>query len=396
MNLYRNRNFLLLYIGTIASTIGYQLYHFILPLFIYDLTKSALAMSTMRIIDFLPNVLLGMLAGVLVDRMNRNVMLKYAGFVKALLATVLTVIILLDAVQLWHMYILGFLIATVSYTFGNAQHAIVPQLFEKSLMTEIQAKFSFVNTLLSIVGPSIAGMLLIFIAYDYLFIVYALSLVAIWLSVFFLDATATPERPNKQSILADMKEGFVELLGNKALFYPTIAILFANLATSFVIGVQVFYVVDVLQETKEQLGFMYSIAAVGGLVGAKLLQPLRKKWTRGKIFTTVYLMDSVVLLLFFFATTWWQLGILLAVRTCTSVIINIIYLAIRQESTPNHLLGRVAGTSSMFMKLALPAGLFVGGLWAEMLPIPYIFLLSAGIVLAIYVVLSKQQFSLIE
>ncbi|WP_042477890.1 MFS transporter [Bacillus ndiopicus] len=396
MNLYRNRNFLLLYIGTIASTIGYQLYNFILPLFIYDLTKSALAMSTMRIVDFLPNVLLGMLAGVLVDRMNRNVMLKYTGFIKALLATILTITILLDAVQLWHMYILGFLMATVSYTFGNAQHAIVPQLFEKSLMTEIQAKFSFINTLFSILGPSLAGMLLVFIAYDYLFIIYALSLVIIWLSVFFLDETTTPERPSKQSMLADMKEGFVELLGNKTLFYPTIAILFANLATSFIIGVQVFYIVDVLQETKEQLGFMYSIAAIGGLIGAKLLQPLRKKWARGKIFTTIFLIDSGVLLLFFFATTWWQLGILLAFRTCTSVIINIIYLAVRQESTPNHLLGRVAGTSSMFMKLALPAGLFIGGLWAEMLPIPYIFLLSACIVLAIYVVLTKRQFSMVE
>ncbi|KYG89054.1 hypothetical protein A0U40_13595 [[Bacillus] sp. KCTC 13219] len=396
MNLYHNRNFLLLYIGTIASTIGYQLYNFILPLFIYDLTKSALAMSTMRMIDFLPNILLGMLAGVLVDRMNRNRMLKYTGFIKAVLATLLTVIILLDTVQLWHMYILGFFMATVSYTFGNAQHAIVPQLFEKSLMTEIQAKFSFINTLFSIVGPAIAGMLLVFIAYDYLFIVYAFSLVVIWLSVFLLDATPTPERAHKQSILADMKEGFIELFGNKTLFYPTIAILFSNLATSFVIGVQVFYVVDVLQETKEQLGFMYSIAAIGGLIGAKFIQPLRKKWTRGKIFTTIYLIDSFVLLLFFFATTWWQLGMLLAIRTCTTIIINIIYLAIRQESTPNHLLGRVAGTSSMFMKLALPAGLFIGGVWAETLPIPYIFLLSACIVFAIYIVLTKQQFSTIQ
>ncbi|WPK11773.1 MFS transporter [Lysinibacillus louembei] len=396
MNLYRNRNFLILYIGTIASTVSYQLYHFILPLFIYDLTKSALAMSTMRIMDFLPNVLLGMLAGVLVDRINRNKMLKYAGFVKVMLATMLTVVILLDAVQLWHMYVLGFFIATVSYTFGNAQHAIVPQLFDKALMTEIQEKLSFVSTLLSILGPSLVGMLLIFIAYDYLFIVYAGALIIIWLSVFFLDETVTPERLNKQSIWADMKEGFIELFGNKTLFYPTMSILFANLATSFILGVLAFYVVDVLGQTKEQLGFMYSIAAIGGLIGAKLLQPLRKKWTRGKIFTVIYLMDSVALLFFFFATTWWQLSILLAARTCTSVMINIIYFAIRQESTPNHLLGRVAGTSSMLMKLALPAGLFIGGLWAEMLPIPYIFLLSACIVLVIFIVLTKQRFTLVE
>ncbi|MEO4053261.1 MFS transporter [Solibacillus sp. CAU 1738] len=392
MNLYRNKNFLLLYFGTIASTLGYQIYNFILPLFIYDLTKSALAMSTMRIMDFLPNVLLGMLAGVLVDRMNRNVMLKYSGLLKVLLSTILVVVILLDAVELWHMYILGFLMATVSYTFSNAQHAIIPQLFDKSLMTEIQAKFSFVNTLFSIIGPSFAGMLLVFFAYDYLFIVYVASLFFIWISVLFLDKTETPIREKEQSIVADMKEGFVELFGNKMLLYPTLSILFVNLATSLIIGVQVFYVIDVLGETKEQLGLMYSISALGGLLGAKLIHPLRKKWTRGKIYTVMYLIDGVVLVLFFFATTWWQLGLLLACRTCITIIVNIIYLAIRQESTPNHLLGRVAGTSSMFMKLALPAGLFIGGIWAEALPIPYIFIISAVIVFCMYIVLSKQRF----
>lgn len=396
MSLYRNKNFLLLYFGMTASTFGYQIYNFILPLFIYDLTKSALAMSTMRIVDFLPNVLLGMLAGVLVDRVNRNVMLKYAGMIKLVLASILVSVILLDAVELWHMYILGFFMATVSYTFGNAQHAIIPQLFEKSQMTAIQSKFTFVDTMLSIIGPSLAGMLLLFIAYDYLFIVYIVSLLVILVSVLFLDPTETPQRIKNQSIVADMKEGIQELFGNKLLFYPTISILFMNFATSLILGVQVYYVIDVLGETKEQLGWMYSISAIGGLIGAKLIHVLRKKWTRGTIFTVLHIVDAIVLILFFFATTWWQLGILLALRTCKTIITNIIFLAIRQESTPNHLLGRVAGTSSMLMKLALPAGLLIGGIWAETLPIPYIFLLSACIVIGIYIVLVKSRFSTVE
>lgn len=392
INLYKNKNFILLYFGTIISTFANQIYTFILPLFIYDLSKSAFAMSTMRMMDFLPNVLFGMLAGAIVDRVNRRWMLKYAGFVKALLSTILVIMIMFDLAELWHLYILGFLLSTVSYTVGNAQHAIIPQLFPKQMMTDIQAKFSLVNTLVSIIGPSLAGMLLLWFAYDSLFIIYTICLFIIWGSFYFLDSTPTPERVNKQSLSADMKEGMIELFGNKQLLHPTMAILFINFATSLIIGVLVFYTIDILGETTEQLGLMYSIAAFGGIIGARVIKHLRVKWNRGKIFIGMLAIDFIVLGLFFFATTWWQLGILLAVRTCTSVIINIIYLAIRQESTPNHLLGRVAGTSSMFMKLVLPLGLFTAGIWAEILPIHYLFLISASIVAIIFMTLIRGNF----
>ncbi|MFB5086987.1 MFS transporter [Psychrobacillus sp. PGGUH221] len=389
MNLYSNKNFIILYSITILSTFGSTIYTFILPLLIYDISQSALAMSTIRIVDFLPN--LGMLAGAIVDRVNRNIMIKYGGLLKMILSILLTFVIYFNAVELWHLYLLGFLISTVSYTVGNASHAIVPQLFDKALMTDIQAKFSFVNTFVSIIGPSLAGALLLVIAYDHLMIVYTISLVFIWIFSLFIDQTSTPERQKNQSILEDMKEGLHELFGNKLLLTPTISILFVNLATSLIIGVLVFYVVDILGETKEQLGLMYSIGALGGLVGARLIKPLRKRWTRGAIYIGLHAIDAFVLVLFFFASTWWQLGILLALRSCTTVITNIIYLAVRQESTPNHLLGRVAGTSSMFMKLALPIGLFIGGIWAETLHIPYIFLFSAIIVFSISLLLRKNN-----
>ena len=396
MNLYRNKNFTILYSITILSTFGSTIYTFILPLLIYEISQSALAMSTMRIVDFLPNVILGMLAGAIVDRVNRNIMITYGGLLKVLLATFLTFIIYLNTVELWHLYLLGFLISTVSYTVGNATHAIIPQLFDKTWMTDIQAKFSFVNTIVSIIGPSLAGALLLLIDYDHLMIVYTVSLLVVWTFSLFIGQTPTPERLKKQSLLEDMKEGIQELFGNKQLLIPTISILFVNLATSLIIGVLVFYVVDILGETKEQLGLMYSIAALGGLIGARLIKPLRKRWSRGSIYIWLHAIDAFVLVLFFFATTWWQLGILLAFRSCTTVISNIIYLAIRQESTPNHLLGRVAGTSSMFMKLALPIGLFIGGIWAETFPIPYIFIISALIVLSICILLRKNNFQTME
>ncbi|WP_268627484.1 MFS transporter [Paenibacillus alvei] len=390
--LSRYRDFRVLYAGTFIVTMGSQIYSFILPLFIYEWSQSAIAMSTMRVMDFLPNVLLGMLAGTLVDRINRRKLMKWTSMLQAGLALILILSIWLDALHLWQLYLFGFLLSTLSYTFGNAKHAIVPQLFPREMLTDIQARFSLLGTVLSIIGPSIAGFLSVWLAYEWMLFIYVISLILLWLTVFLIDPVPSPERKTGQTLWQDMKEGMAELFMNQALLPPTLTILFSNLATSLVIGVLVFYAVDVLGSSPQEVGWMLSVSAFGGIAGAKGLKVLCQKWTRGAIFHAMLCVDALVLGLLFFAVHWWQLAILLACRTCTTVIINIIYLAIRQESTPNHLLGRVAGTSSMFMKLVLPLGLLLSGLWAEHLPIPYMFLISSAIVAFLSIYLAKGSF----
>ena len=396
MNLFANKNFLLIYSINLLGTISGLIYTFIIPLILYDLTNSAFAMSTMRMMEFLPNVLLGMLAGVLVDRVNRNFMLVYGGLLKFLLSIVLLIAISTEEVVLWHLYILGFLLATIGYTVGNASNAIIPQLFEKSQMTAIQAKFSLVNTLGSIIGPALTGALLIWLSYNHFLWIYVICMGMCWLLATKIERTDIPVQPTKLSIWGDMKEGIYALIENKTLLTPTVTILISNFASSLCIGVQAFYVLDVLGNTEEQLGMMYTISAIGGIFVAKTILPLRKKFRRGQIYSQLPIIDLLVFLILFTLDSWVLIGLLFAIRTYTSVVTNIIYSAIRQETTPNHLLGRVAGTSSMLMKLAVPIGLLVGGLWAEVWPIPYVFLFCAIITLVNYIVLKRAMFSEVD
>ena len=103
--------------------------------------------------------------------------------------------------------------------------------------------------------------------------------------------------------------------------------------------------------------------------------------------------EAILMALMFFASTWWQLGLLLAARTAITALTNIVFLALRQETTPNHLLGRVAGTSSMIMKLALPFGLLISGYWADHFTIAPIFLVSALILVFNVGLLVKVKFT---
>ena len=395
MGLFKNKTFRVVYIINVLEVIAGLIYTFIIPLILYKLTSSALAMSTMRLMEFLPNILLGLLAGVLVDRVNRNFMLIYGGFLKFVLSIVLLLAISVNEVAVWHLYVIGFLLATVSYTVNNASNAIIPQLFEKERMTEIQAKFSLVEMLGTIIGPALAGVLLILLSYEHFIWGYVVCMGLCWLLAIKLEKTETPIHQNV-SIWADMKEGIAELFQNKMLLTPTITIFITNFSSSLCIGVQAFYLLDVLGNSEKQLGFMYTISAIGGIIAAKTILPLRKRYRRGQIYCQLPLLDLVVFTAMFFVKSWWLLGVLFAIRTYTTVITNIVYSAVRQETTPNHLLGRVAGTTSTLMKLAVPLGLLFGGLWAEAFEIPYLFLLCGSITLLNYIILNRSSFAQLD
>ncbi|MDI7742680.1 MFS transporter [Lysinibacillus fusiformis] len=394
MNLYQNRTFQKLYALHFFVNLSIAIFSFILPIILYEYTKSALAMSTMRIMDFLPNILLGMLIGVFVDRINRRVILVYGNVIRTIAALLFAYILTCTDFMLWHIYVLGFLLSTIGYTIGSASNAIMPQLFEKSLMTDIQAKFSLLSTMITIIGPGLLGMLLVWLSNALFLWLFAGCQLCMTIIILFIEKVPTPIRKEKRSILEDMKEGIAALTGNRSLLLQTWTIFFTNFASSLVIGVLTFYVLDQLHFTKEQLGLMLTVSAVGGIVGAKMIHPLRKRYTRGQIYTYSMFVDASALALFYFFNHWLSLGILLAIRTATITMTNIVYLAIRQETTPNHLLGCVAGTTSMISKLALPAGLFIGGIWADFLPVAPIFLLSATVVLFNCLLLRKNKFEL--
>src|SRR5690554_2658694 len=105
-SLWSNKNFLLIWFGSIISSFGSQMYTIAIPLLIYQISQSALAMSTMRAIEFFPNILIGMLAGVLVDRFSRKKMMQWMSFIQ--FASVFGMVTLLwtDQIEIWHLYIL--------------------------------------------------------------------------------------------------------------------------------------------------------------------------------------------------------------------------------------------------------------------------------------------------
>lgn len=93
-----------------------------------------------------------------------------------------------------------------------------------------------------------------------------------------------------------------------------------------------------------------------------------------------------------FATSWWMIAIGMALYSFSTAISNTIYHAVRQELTPNDMLGRVSGSVATIVQLTMPLGVILSGLWAEFFDIRVIFYVNIVFSTAILLCLMRTTF----
>ena len=147
---------------------------------IYELTGSATATGLVGMSQYLPAVLLGPLAGALVDKLDRKRVMITADAVRAMLVLLIPILYLSSQMNGILLGVIAFSIALFTTTFMPARDAIVPQLIESHELTHassvLQASYGFAY----FVGPMIAAVILPIVKIPGLFfadsITYAASL----------------------------------------------------------------------------------------------------------------------------------------------------------------------------------------------------------------------------
>ncbi|TFB21387.1 MFS transporter [Filobacillus milosensis] len=388
-SIWKNKQFLFLWTGSSINSLTFHVFVLAIPIIIYELTQSTLAMSAMRAIQFIPNVLLGIVIGVIVDRLNRKRLMLNALTTQIVIIASFVILLFSNSLQLWHLYLLGFVLYSSSYAFGNAYHTILPLIMPKGQLTTANSALSFVSTLINLVGPAFAGFVLLYMSYTVGLTVTLAGMLVLLILTSFVQIPHQEKDTRKldrQGIWLDIKEGWQQLVATKELWIATLMVLVSNFASSLSGAVLIFYALDSFKINSGELGFIFSASAVGGFIAAFVAKKSREWASRGQLFITAYYFAVAGQFILFLSMNWYWLAIGMFLLGIQVTFFNIHYLTLRQEATPNHLLGRVAGTSSMIMKLAAPFGYLVAGLLGEVIPVHYIFLGSTIIYLAVILV----------
>lgn len=158
LQVFRNRNFAFLWVGQVTSTLGDWFLVIAIPIYIYGRTGSPLATGIATMAGIVPDILFGSLAGVFVDRFDRRKLMIGADLLRAALLP-----LLLLATQdglLWVAYVVAALQGTLSVVFGPARTALVPRLVGEDQLIAANSADSLGDTLASLIGPAVGGVLL--------------------------------------------------------------------------------------------------------------------------------------------------------------------------------------------------------------------------------------------
>ncbi|WP_052255977.1 MFS transporter [Salinicoccus sp. YB14-2] len=389
-NLYKNKNFVILILTSTIKALMSSFLAFTLPILIYDMTSSVLAMSTMRAVEFIPNLILAIFIGVYVDRFKRKNMLIMATVVQIGCIIVIILLIYFNLIHLAVLYVLAFLIFCTNYMKGNASYSLLPNVIKHQQLNDANAKFSFYGTLSGIIGPSLAGIIYALYGPEMNILIYLAGLFLTLVLMLFLKVEEEVERSGK-NIKGDIADGWHALTENEDLWNLTIIILLVNLGSSITGAVMLFFALDTVEITEIQLGYILTAASIGALAGAQSVKLLGRILMKGHIFILAFLISLSGYLLLWMSFHWILLLAANFLIGMAVILINVPYLSLRQSTTPNHLLGRVAGTSSMIMKLSMPFAYLITGIVGEMVNVRYMFIVTIVIIMFVVVYALKNK-----
>ena len=161
IDVLRHRNFKLLFAATVAANLGDAFYFVALPWLVLAYGGSATAVGLTGAAAMLPYVLLGPLAGVISDRVNRKNLMIAADLARALIIAVLVAAGWLGLLQSWHFAITAFLLTAAGLFMFPARGALVPSLVPKEELVAANAAMLTGFQIMNIAGKAAGGFLIL-------------------------------------------------------------------------------------------------------------------------------------------------------------------------------------------------------------------------------------------
>lgn len=176
----RIRNYRLFFFGQLVSVCGTWMQTIAQAWLVLKLShNSAFAVGVVTALQFTPILVFGMVGGLIADRFDKRRLLVWTQASMALTAAALAAVTLTDVVQLWHVYALVFLTGFANMVDVPTRQAFVVEMVGTDDVANAVGLNSAMFNAARIVGPAIAGVLIVTVGTGMCFAVNAVSFVAV-------------------------------------------------------------------------------------------------------------------------------------------------------------------------------------------------------------------------
>ncbi len=383
VSLWRNRDYLLLWLGRAVSSLGTSCTEFAFPLLIVVLTHSIAAAGLAYSLGQLPYVLLSLPAGALVDRWPRKrVMLLCTFCLMVCVASIpLALFLTSGQLRLLLLYALAFGLGAISLFYELAELAARAWVVPKSQLTTAVAQNEVIVGSCALVGPAL-GSLLFSISRLLPFVTDALSSLILLSSLLSIRSPMQDERrTERHHLLLEVREGLTWLWEHEVMR----SIVLISSYVNFTITASVLLVLAIVQQQhipSVLYGLIVAVGGVGNLLGTALCPPLQRRIRMGPALGCALIVFVLLWPLYGFITRPLLLGAVFAGIALSDSIRAIFMDSYRFAVVPDALQGRVNGVYRLILFSVLTIGSSALGLSLEHLGVlPTVGIVWSGLLL---------------
>ena len=377
------RDYRWLWLSTLATFMAFNMQMVARAWLILRLTEdSPLALGLGMASFALPSVFVSLIGGALADRIPKKQMLVTAPAIIAVVTLVVATLDITNHIRFWHLLLTGLINGSMMAVNMPSRQAMVSDIVpDRKLMTAVAMMSSGMN-LTRIVGPAVAGVMIVYIDTAGVFYVIAGMYMMGVVTTAMIDAGKAPRAASGLGVAGDIKAGF-----SYAAKDPTLFGLLVMVFIPVLFGMSYFMLLpawarEALDVQSDSLGMLMMVMGIGGLVGTLVLAGLRNLNNRGAVLLICPLAWGICLATFSQTTTYATALPLLLLTGMAGAVLMTLNMTLLQLYAPPEMRGRVMSIAMMSFGV-MPLSVLPFAALAERVGTPDALLLS-GVLLVVF------------
>ncbi|WP_106815453.1 MFS transporter [Microbacterium timonense] len=389
-SLWHDRNFLTLWSGQALSQFGAQITELAIPVLavlILDATEWEVGvLNAAQVAAFL---VVGLPAGAWIDRMRKRHVMIVADAVRAAALGTLPLLALFGALEIWHMILVALVMGVATVFFDVSNQSIIPSLVRTDQIAEANGKLQSTEQLAGLAGPAMGGWLVGVLAAPLAILITVGTYLASFVALLFTrdhEQLRAPE--DHKPLLHEIAEGLRWVFGNPLLRRIVGTTGVANFFGTIAATLLPIFALRELGLTPQMLGVVFSLSAVGGLLGAIATPHILKRVGEARAIpisaiafcVSPFFLPAISLVP---ALAFPLLVVQFFVTSFTILLYNVTQVTFRQRITPSRLLGRMNASIRFVVWGVMPIGaLLAGALGTWIGTVPTLWIAASGELLA--------------
>ncbi len=363
------KRYIVFWLSQALSQLGSSMTGFALILWAYGQNGSAMTVSLMSFFNYVPYIIVSLFAGSFVDRHSKKGIMLVSDSVAALCSAAVFVLNMGNGLQIWHIYLVNFMIGFMNAFQGPASSVAIGKIVPKDKIAQVSGMNSFSSNLVAVLSPILAASLFamaglkLILAFDLISFVFAFGVLLFVLRI----PEDAPQNMEKKSILAGSAEGFRYLIGNRGIFMIIITMALVNFFSRMTYeNILSPMILSRSGDDSVVLGVVNAFMGIAGIIGGIIVSTGKVEGSSVKMIYVSsflsFLLGDIVMGAGRNAVAWSFAGF---AASFPIAFINAGQMVILYRHVPEEIQGRIFAVRNALQFSTIPFGILLGGLLAD-------------------------------